>query len=368
MSGSAPPVLAPIVAALPASTPFVPPEAIERQSGHRFRLRLGANESLFGPAASVLAAMAEAAREIQLYGDPECWELRQAIARHHGLGPEHVVVASGADELLGLFVRAYLAPGELAVMSLGGYPTMAYQLDGHGARIERVPYASFRNDGAALAETATRTRARLIYLANPDNPTGSWLDAEEQRRLMRHLPPRCLLLIDEAYADLAPPEALPPVDGEDRRIVRIRTFSKAHGLAGMRVGYAFGAPETIRPIDRIRNQFGVGRLAQAAALAAIRDRTHVAAVRGLVEEGKRDHAAMAEKLGIVALPSATNFTAFDLGSGERARAVLTRLRDRHGVFVRTGTGPLDRLLRITIGPEADRAVLAEALAEAVEAR
>jgi len=356
------PALAPIVAALPATVPFVGPEAFERQENFRFRVRLGANESLFGPSPVVIRAMGEAAHEIQLYGDPEIWDLRTAIGAQHGLNPDHVVVGSGIDELLGLFVRAYLAPREIAVMSRGGYPTMVYQLDAHGIAIETVPYRNFRNDGEALVEAAWEMGARLIYLANPDNPTGSWLSAAEQQLMIDRLPEDCLFVLDEAYAELAPHGALPPVDAGDPRVVRLRTFSKVHGLAGMRVGYAFGSPETIRPIDRIRNQFGVGRMAQAAALAALADRGHVERVTAAVDEGRRDYAALAETLGLRALPSAANFVAIDVGSGERARALVGRLRTEHGVFIRMpGTAPLDRCIRVTVGRPEDRAIFAEAL-------
>jgi histidinol-phosphate aminotransferase len=356
------PRLAAIVAALPATVPFVPPEAIERRTGVPLRVRLGANESLFGPSASVVAAMHAAAREIQLYGDCECWDLRRALGIHHGIDAEGIVIGSGIDELLGLFVRAYLEPGEAAVMSLGGYPTMVYQLDGHGIRIERVPYRDFRNDGEALVEAARRSGARLVYLANPDNPTGSHLDADAQRRMLEALPRDCLFLLDEAYAELAPAAALLPMAVEDPRLVRFRTFSKVHGLAGMRVGYAFGLPGTIRPIDRIRNQFGVGRMAQAAALAALADQDHVASVCAAVAEGREDYARLAAELGLVALPSVTNFVAIDTGSAERTRTILSRLQAEHGVFVRRGgTPPLDRCLRVTVGRPEDRARFAAAL-------
>jgi len=356
------PTQTPIVAALPASVPFVPPEALERQAGVKLRLRLGANESLFGPSPAVVRAMAAASAEIQLYGDPDCWDLRERIGRLIGLDSSHIVIGGGIDDLLGLFVRAYVAPGEIAVISAGGYPTMIYQLDGYGARIRRVPYQAFRNDADALVDAAMEARARLVYLANPDNPTGSLLDADTLGRMIRRLPADCLLLLDEAYAELAPAGSLPLIDGEDPRIVRLRTFSKVYGLAGMRVGYAFGAPATIRPIDRIRNHFAIGRLAQAAAIAALEDQDYVADTARLIQEGCRDYADLAESLGFRALPSATNFVAIDVGDAARARSILTRLQHDHGVFIRVpGTAPLDRLVRVTVGRKDDRALFAEAL-------
>jgi histidinol-phosphate aminotransferase len=360
------PALVPIVDALPASTPFVGPEALERRSGRPLHVRLGANESLFGPSARVVDAMRAATLEIQLYGDPEAYELRAALGQHHGLTLDHLVLGSGIDELLGLFVRAYLAPGEIAVMSLGGYPTFAYQVTGHGGRIETVPYRDDRNDAEGLVETARRVGAKLLYLANPDNPSGSYLTAETQRALIDRLPPGCLLLLDEAYAEFAPADAIPEIPADDPRVVRLRTFSKAHGLAGMRVGYAFGAAGTIRPLDRIRNQFGVGRMAQAAALAALADQDHVASVVAAVAAGRDEYAQLARELGFTPLPSATNFVTIDVCGNACAKTVLGALLEREGVFIRMpGAAPLDRCIRVTVGRPEERAIFAAAFRRVV---
>jgi histidinol-phosphate aminotransferase len=362
------PKLTGIVAGLPAAVPFVGPEALERQSGRPMVARLGANENLFGPSASVRAAMRDALAESALYGDPEGWELRVAIARHHGLTPEHIVLGAGVDELLGLVVQAYLEPGEVAAMSTGAYPTFAYQVATHGGRFARVPYRNFANDAEALVELARESGAKLLYLSNPDNPTGSWLSAETQLAILDRLPPDCLFLLDEAYGEFAPPGTLPEISCDDPRVIRFRTFSKVHGLAGMRVGYVFGAPEVVRPLDRIRNQFGVGRVAQAAALAALADQDHVRQMVAAIAEGRRDYAATAARHGFEALPSATNFVAIDMGDGDRARAVLRALIEQEGVFVRMpGVAPLDRCVRITVGPAPDRQIFAEAFSRVVGA-
>ena len=360
------PALAPLVAALPASTPFVGPEALERRLGRPLNVRLGANESLFGPSARVVEAMRAAALEIQLYGDPEAFELRTALARHHGLALDHLVLGSGIDELLGVLVRAYLEPGQITVMSLGGYPTFAYHVTGHGGRIETVPYRDDRNDAEGLVEAARRTGAKLLYLANPDNPSGTALPAALQQDLLDRLPADCLLVLDEAYAEFAPADAIPEIPVDDPRVVRLRTFSKAHGLAGMRVGYAFGAAETIRPLDRIRNQFGVGRMAQAAALAALADQEHVAAVVSAVAAGRAEYAALARELGFAALPSATNFVTIDVGGNSVAKTILASLLEREGVFIRMpGAAPLDRCIRVTVGRPEERALFATAFRRVV---
>ncbi|MGH2486401.1 MAG: aminotransferase class I/II-fold pyridoxal phosphate-dependent enzyme, partial [Ktedonobacterales bacterium] len=220
-----------LISSLPATVPFVAPEAIERMTGRPIALRLGANESTFGPSPKAIDAMCAAAARVSFYGDPESYELRQTLARHLGVGMEHLVIGCGIDDLLGLIVRVFLEPGETAVTSLGAYPTFNYHVAGYGGRIERVPYRDDRNNLDALAVAAARTGARLVFLANPDNPTGSWYSGDEVITFAETLQPDCLLLLDEAYCDFAPATAISPIDTDNPRVIRLRTFSKAHGMA-----------------------------------------------------------------------------------------------------------------------------------------
>jgi histidinol-phosphate aminotransferase len=351
-----------LVEALPAIVPFVPPEALERRIGRPLALRIGANESAFGPSPRALDAMRRAAARVNWYGDPEAHELRHALAERHGVSPGNIVVGAGIDDLLGLVVRAFIDPGDAVVMSHGAYPTFAFHVNGFGGRLATPPYRDFRNDAAALAEAARAEKARLVFLANPDNPTGSWLDAAEIARLLDALPPGAVLLLDEAYSEFAPAAALPAIDPEDPRLIRTRTFSKAHGMAGARIGYAIAPAETVRAFDKIRHHFGVNRIAQEGALASLGDPGFIAEVVRRVEAGRAEIARIAAALGLRALPSATNFVAVDLGSGERARAVLQRLLEEEAVFLRMpGVAPLDRCIRVTVGTEAELARFADAL-------
>lgn len=351
-----------IVGALPAVVPFVPPEALERRIGRRLEVRIGANESAFGPSPRALEAMRRAAERVNWYGDPESYELRHALAARLGIGPGNIVVGAGIDDLLGLVVRAFIDPGDAVVMSKGAYPTFAFHVNGFGGRLVTPPYRDFRNDAEALADAARAENAKLVFLANPDNPTGSWLPASEIQRLIEALPPGAVLLLDEAYSEFAPAEAIPPFEPEDPRIIRTRTFSKAHGMAGARIGYAIAPEETIRSFDKIRHHFGVNRIAQEGALASLGDVEFIAEVVRKVEEGRRDIARIATELGLASYPSATNFVAVDLGSSERARAVLQRLLEDEAVFLRMpGVAPLDRTVRVTVGTEEERSRFAAAL-------
>lgn len=356
-----------LVAGLPVSTPFVGPEAQERARGARFRARLGANESLFGPSPKAVAAMAAAAGDAWAYGDPEAHDLRAALAAQAGASAANVVAGEGIDGLLGVAARLFLAPGAVAVTSAGAYPTFVYHAVGCGARVATAPYRDDREDWAALAALARETGARVAYLANPDNPMGSWSRGAEIAAFLDALPTGCVAFLDEAYGEFAPPEAQAEVDPDDPRAIRFRTFSKAYGLAGLRVGYAVAAPEIARGFDRVRNHFGLGRIAQAGALAALGDAGWLEAVVARTAAARARVAAIGAASGLTALPSATNFVALDCGGAGRARAILEGLLAR-GVFVRMpAVAPLDRCIRVTAGDDAALAVFAEALPEAVSA-
>jgi histidinol-phosphate aminotransferase len=274
---------------------------------------------------------------------------------------EHIVIGCGVDDLLELIVRTYLEPGQTAVTSLGGYPTFAYHVVGYGGILERVPYRDDYNDLAGLARAANHTAARIVYLANPDNPSGTWVTAEEIGALLEALPVDCLLLLDEAYSDFAPAEGLPAIDASDPRVIRARTFSKAHGMAGARIGYALATSEIIAAFDKVRLHFGVNRIAQAGALASLQDRAYLQSVVAAVAEGRSEYGALAREVGFTPLPSATNFVTIDVGGVERAKALVAALAER-GVFIRMPAAPpLDRCVRVTVGTPEERAAFAEAL-------
>ena len=362
-----------IAAELPASVPFVGPEALERARGRAFRARLGANESAFGAAPGALAAMREAASEGWKYGDPENYVLKHAIATRHGVTPAHVVVGEGIDALFGVVARLYVERGVIVVSSLGAYPTFAFHIAGNGGRLVTAPYRDDREDLDALLALTRTERPRLVFLANPDNPMGSWWEAAAVEAFAGALPHDALLCLDEAYADFAPADVLPVIDPDDPRVLRFRTFSKAHGMAGLRVGYAFGAPEVVAAFDRVRNHFGVNRVAQAGALASLADDDHVRSVVAHVGRARIRIAAIAMDNGLRALPSATNFVTVDCGrDGAFARAVLAALAERD-VFIRMpGVAPLDRCIRISTAPAPELDILAAefpgALAAADRAR
>jgi histidinol-phosphate aminotransferase len=363
-----PPRIVSHIEQLPSVTPFVGPEALERQRKVSFRARIGANESVFGPSPKVVEAIAKAAALSWMYGDPEQHDLKAAIAAQHGVSSENVAIDSGIDALFGIVVRLCVEPGDTVVTSLGGYPTFIFHCDGLGARLVRVPYRDDREDWPALLTAAKADNARLLYFANPDNPMGSWWGASDVERLIEGVPDGCLLVLDEAYADTAPADAIPPLDMSNRSVLRFRTFSKAYGMAGVRVGYCLGHADVIRHFDKIRNHFDVTRMSQAGAIAALADQAYLKDVVGKIARARGRIGEIAAANGLTALPSATNFVAVDCGrDGAFARGVLGELIAR-GVFVRMpGVAPLDRCIRISAGTDADLALLAEMLPQALKA-
>jgi histidinol-phosphate aminotransferase len=360
--------LTPHAAQLPSTVPFTGPEALERRSGVRFRARLGANESLFGPSPRAVAAMQAAARDAWMYGDPENDELKAALAAHHGVSPAHVAIGPGIDGLLGLICRLTLDPGTPVVTSLGAYPTFNFHVAGCGGALTRVPYKGDHEDPAALLAAAKATGARLIYLANPDNPMGSHHPAGVIEDIVANLPDHALLVLDEAYADLAPAGTVPLIPADHPQVIRLRTFSKGYGLAGARVGYAITNPELAVAFDKLRDHFGMSRISQAGALAALADQAWLAAVQSRTITARTRLSAIATENGLRPLPSATNFVTIDCGrDGDFARRLLAELGAR-GVFIRMpGVAPLDRCIRISLGDDAALDVVEEALPQALKA-
>ncbi|MFW8636336.1 pyridoxal phosphate-dependent aminotransferase [Cribrihabitans pelagius] len=358
----------PLVNALPATVPFVGPEAQERDRGEPFAARLGANENIFGPSPRAVEAMAEAAAEAWKYGDSESHALRLALAEHHGVRPGHILVGEGIDGLLGCLVRLLVGPGDAVVTSLGAYPTFNYHVAGFGGTLHLVPYKGDHEDIEALFARAGETGAKLVYLANPDNPMGSWHSGRAISALLDRLPEGCLLVLDEAYVDCAPEGTAWPGRADDPRVIRMRTFSKAYGLAGARIGYALGHPDLIAAFNKVRNHFGVNRIAQEGALAALQDRAYLAQVLQRIAAARSRIAAAAAANGLEALPSAANFVAIDCGrDGGFARAALEAL-SAQGVFVRMPfSAPQNRCIRVSCGPEAALDAFAAALPVALAA-
>ena len=351
----------PLVQSLPSAIPFVGPETIERNTGAIFEARVGANESAFGVSPVGASAMRDAVGTLAWYNDPENHDLRQGLATHHGVRPDEIAIGAGIDDLLGLSVRAFVDRGEVAVASIGAYPTFIYHVDGFGCRLSAAPYRDGQNDLGALSELAQSEDVRIVYLSNPDSPTGTWYSTPELSSFIGSLPDHCIFILDEAYAEFAPEDTAPPILPIHPRVIRMRTFSKAHGLAGARVGYAICSSEIPSGFDKIRLHFGVNRIAQAGALASLGDTEFIADVISTVEEGRLEYEALGKDLGLPTLPSATNFVTFDAENASRADTILERLVAQRVFIRKPRVEALDQYFRVTVGRPEERAVFAERL-------
>lgn len=357
----------PLTASLPSTVPFVGPETQERTLGRPFAARLGANENVFGPSPLAIEAMKSAASDIWMYGDPESYDLRHALAAHYAIPAENIMVGEGIDGLLGYLARMLVAPGDAVVTSDGAYPTFNYHVSGFGGVLHKVPYKNDGEDLPALIAKAREVDAKIIYFANPDNPMGSWVHGSDITAVLDTLPPKCLLILDEAYIEFAPEDARADIAIDDPRVVRMRTFSKAYGMAGARVGYALGAIDLITSFNKIRNHFGMNRAAQSGALAALLDQSYLVQTVKNVTAARAEIGRIAVENGLTALPSATNFVALDCGAGpERATAILKALTTQ-GVFVRMPfVAPQNRCIRLSAGRPQDLKIFAGALPIAIK--
>ncbi len=327
-------------------------------------LKLSANEGPFGPPPGALKAAVKAAAEMNRYPDGGSIELRRAVGARHGIDPARIVCGTGSDELIQHICHIYGGPGTDIVMSMHGF-TM-YQIAGTyaGSRVLKAPE---RNLTTCVDEmlAAVTPETTIMFVANPNNPTGSLLPETEMLRLRAGLRDDILLVLDSAYAEYV--EAA-DYDAGTRMVdaglntIMLRTFSKIYGLGGMRVGWGYGPAEVIDAINRVRGVFNVNLIAQAAAVAALAEEGWVETCKAHNTEWRAKLSAAMERLGIVAHPTEGNFILADFGTAERAKAADAFLRTR-GVIVRAmGAYDLPHCLRMTVGTAEECGLVAEALA------
>jgi histidinol-phosphate aminotransferase len=341
--------------------PGKPIGEVQRELGLRDVVKLASNENPLGPSPRAVEAGRAAMDGVNRYPDPQATELRAALGERLGVPVSHVIAGNGSVEIIDLIARAFLGPGDNAVISEHAFVRFRQIVSAHNRGARLVPMCDFTHDLAAMTK-AIDERTRLVFVANPNNPTGTWNRRHEVEELVAALPPGCLLVLDEAYFEYADDPDYP--DGVElvRRgapVVVTRTFSKVYGLGGLRAGYAVGAPPVLEALFVIREAFGTNAVAQAAATAALGDAAHV---RRSVEMNRAEKARVAGALrdrGLTVLPSLANFVTFDTRA--EGRDVFKRLLAR-GVIVR----PLDPYamkswLRVSVGTPAENAAFLEAL-------
>lgn len=332
--------------------PFPGIKVLERRIGREIPHRLGSNEGLDMPHRALRAHFGDAMVEhAYCYGDAEALGVRQRLASLHGIPLEAMLVDAGADSLIALALRTVAGPGDVAVSASGTYPTFGYFAQGQGCRLVEPPYSEapgrLAPDLTALLRAAHEHQARLVYLANPDNPSGHLYDDDAIRTLRAELPETCWLLLDEAYHDFRDDANAPFASEVLPGVIRLRTLSKAHGMAGLRIGYAIAEPETLAMMMKVRIHYAVSTLTQAAAEVVL---DHDDEVRAHVRDVKARRERLAEHfraLGAEVLPSATNFIAIRLPDAALAERINRELLDAGRLISRPAHPALGHILRIT---------------------
>lgn len=332
-----------------------------RFGGSQKPVRLASNENVLGCSHLAREAYLAAAAEIHRYPDGSASELRAALGKEHGLDPERIVCGAGSDELISLIVRAYAGAGDEVLFSQYGFLMYPLSAKAVGAAPVAALEKDMRTDVDALLKAVT-PRTKIVLLANPNNPTGSYLTRAEMKRLRDGLPEHVLLVVDAAYA-----EFVSAADYEDGRAlvdthpntVMLRTFSKIYGLAALRLGWGYFPADVAGVVNRVRGAFNVSTPAQAAGIAALKDKEFVRKTIAMTDRGRLQLTEGLTQLGFHVHPSVTNFLLVRFGAA--AEEIRLRLREQ-GVFIRQmGAYALPEHLRITIGTEEDSARLLEVL-------
>lgn len=329
--------------------PGKPIEEVKRELGLERVVKLASNENSLGPSPCALEAVREAGPRVQLYPDGACYELRQAVAAHLRVPPDHLIFGNGSDDIIRLLGLTYLTPGDEALQATPTFSQYEAAAILNGAECVKVPCRDWTHDLDAMAARIT-PRTRMVFIANPNNPTGTVVTAAQVDRFLRVLPDRVIAVFDEAYFEYVTRSDYPDTLEHVRRaenVVVLRTYSKAYGLAGLRVGYGVARPEIIAALEQVREPFNVNLLAQAAGVAALADTEHLRRTLEMNRDGKAQLYAAFQRLGLEFAPTEANFVWVDVRRD--SRAVFEALL-RRGVIIRTGDvfgAPTH--LRVTIG-------------------
>jgi len=346
--------------------PGKPISELERELGISGIVKLASNENPLGCSPKATAAMLEAIKTIALYPDGNGFELKDALSKRYGVGHERMVLGNGSNDMLELAARAFLAPGDMAVYSDHAFAVYPLATQAVGATGISVPAINYGHDLGAMLKAAVDHKAKLVFVANPNNPTGTFLSAADLLEFMRALPPQILVVLDEAYNEYLPQENCYDSVGwlkEFPNLIVSRTFSKAYGLAGLRVGYAFADAQVADMMNRVRQPFNVNSVAQAAAAAALQDEGFVLQTNELNRRGMGQITQGLRKLGLEYIPSYGNFVSFKIGDGLKNYRRLLEL----GVIVRPiASYAMPDYLRVSIGLESENDKFLTALKQVLE--
>ncbi|WP_434782129.1 histidinol-phosphate transaminase [Ferrovum myxofaciens] len=347
--------------------PGKPMAELERELGLTSIIKLASNENPLGPSPHALEVLATLRGELALYPDGNGFELKTALNAHYPLGLDYFILGNGSNDILDLVARTFLGPGTSAVYAQYGFAVYPIATQTMGAQGIEVPALEFGHDLPAMIR-AIRPDTRVLFIANPNNPTGTFLPGEDLRAGLRQIPPEVVVVLDEAYTEYLPDDQrYDPVAWLDEfpNLLICRTFSKAYGLAGLRVGFGMGDPQLIALLNRVRQPFNVSVPGLRAASAALGDRGFLERTRTLNAQGRRFLEEAFDSFGASYIPSFGNFITVAVGQGRKIYDQLLR----QGVIVR----PLDAYglphhLRVSIGTQSENQRFIEALTPLLVAR
>ncbi len=328
--------------------PGKPIETVKRQLKLASVIKLASNENALGPSPKAIAALRKTTGQLHRYPDASCTDLRARLAKKLRVRPESIIIGNGSDELIVLALRAFVDPGDAVVVAQPTFLIYELQAKACGASVTVVPLRNYRYDLQTMRAAVT-PHTKLVFIANPDNPTGTYVTKQELEQFLQGLPHETIVFLDEAYYEFVEAADYPQTVRyvKDHPVIITRSFSKAYGLAGLRVGYGIAPAPIIAAINAVREPFNVNSLAQTAAAAALEDAAFLSRTRQLLREGRRYLTRQLEALKVRYVPSVTNFILIELGPGapEIARALLAR-----GVIVREMSAwKLPQCLRVTLG-------------------
>lgn len=349
--------------------PYVPGRTIaevQKEFGLHDVVKLASNENPLGPSKKAIAAIQQLLSELNRYPDGAAVDVREAIAKHVQLTPEHVFVGNGSDEIIKMIAETFLQHGDEVIVPFPSFAQYNFGAQVMGAKVVSVPLtADFQYDFEAMKARITK-RTKLIYVCSPNNPTGTWTTHTQVKSFLEEIPEDLVVILDEAYLEYVDsPDPLHSLEfiSEGKPVLSLRTFSKMYGLAGLRLGYALGDPGLIRFLHQVREPFNVNAVAQVGAAAALQDHEHVEACRAANQSGRLQFYKGLKELGIPYVPTQGNFLLAQVGDGMRVFEAL----ERYGVIVRAGFPGLQEYVRISIGTEAENERCLAALAQVLRA-
>ncbi len=331
--------------------PGKPIEELERQYNVKNPIKLASNENPLGPSPKAIEAIKLATKDLNRYPDGSAFYLKEALSNKYGISQEQIVIGNGSDELIDLLIRLFIQPSIQCITSHPSFLVYKKRVQSVGGENIIVPLKNFRHDLVTISKSVT-DKTRLIFLDNPNNPTGSTISQKDFSQFLNDLPEDVLVILDEAYMEFCRDHDTPrglEYLGKDSRIITLRTFSKAYGLAGLRLGYGIMHPNIASYIERIRQPFNVNTLAQKAAIAALNDTSHLEKTLQLTWEGINYLSKQLKKLGCKVYPTNTNFLLIDISLD--AQTVYEEMLKK-GVIIRSMSSyGFTNFIRVTIGTE-----------------